>query len=431
MHAFRFPSRLLLILIAALLTACVGELQTADRVFEDLDHAAYERGGIARRILAGEDVAVAVTDPTSPIYGAGVSFPAEAVPSGIREFAVIVVPLANFALDTSTYTQAGPGVEIAVLTLPEQAPVQMQQAARVALPVATSVAAGDEAILAAGHRQAAWTLLTPRVLARNPRTIGGDTESFGAFVALLDRPTGNGAEPGGMAAIPAGCFQMGDAFNEGQPDERPVHEVCLSAYRMDPREVTNADYAACVAAGGCTAPGSTNSETRTGYYADTRYAGFPVVQVTKAQASAYCVWAGKRLPTEAEWERAARGGLEGKRYPHGDTLSCDQGNYARLYGCRGYGGQEDDLAAAGSYAANGYGLYDMFGNAAEWVADAYGETYYSTSPRQDPQGPSSTGVDVTRGGSVFESATEQRVAARTPILTAGASYADVGFRCAK
>jgi formylglycine-generating enzyme required for sulfatase activity len=176
---------------------------------------------------------------------------------------------------------------------------------------------------------------------------------------------------------------MGDAFKEGVANEAPVHRVCLTkAFEVDVHEVTNAEYRACVGAKRCSAPGTPGSRTRTSYYGNPQYVGFPVVHVSWNQAREYCSWAGKRLPSEAEWEYAARGGLAGKRYPRGDSLSCADANYGRAEGsaCRGQGGLPNDTHAVGSHAPNGYDLHDMAGNVWEWVNDGYSESYYGESP---------------------------------------------------
>jgi formylglycine-generating enzyme required for sulfatase activity len=197
-----------------------------------------------------------------------------------------------------------------------------------------------------------------------------------------------------MVEIPTGCFDMGDHFAEGGSDELPVHEVCLSAFWIDAHEVTNAEYAECVAGGGCTPPSNTSSYSRATYYGDPTYDDFPVIWVDWYQAVDYCTWADKRLPTEAEWEYAARGGLAGKRYPWGDTISGADANDW------GSGDPWDnDTSHVEYYAANGYGLYDMAGNVEEWVNDWYQSDYYTVSPLWDPPGPATGSKRVLRGGS--------------------------------
>ena len=191
-----------------------------------------------------------------------------------------------------------------------------------------------------------------------------------------------------MVYVPAGPFEMGS--NNGESDEKPVHTVSLDAFWMDQTEVTNAMYALCVQAGVCDPPGNTT------YYRDGAYGNHPVVSVNWQQASDYCAWAGSRLPTEAEWEKAARGGLEGKKYPWGDEApTCQAGarKGAQYSGCSGR------TVSVGTFQPNGYGLYDMAGNVWEWVADWYSANYYSNSPSSNPTGPESGSTKVLRGGS--------------------------------
>jgi formylglycine-generating enzyme required for sulfatase activity len=229
-----------------------------------------------------------------------------------------------------------------------------------------------------------------------------------------------------MALIPAGCFNMGDS-SDGcmySSSECPVHNVCItSGFHMDVHEVTNAEYAACVSGGGCTAPAYSDSYTRNPYYGNPAYDDFPVIYVTWNQATAYCSWAGKRLPAEAEWEYAARGGLSGKRYPWGDSISWTDANYYLS------GGPWDDTSPVEYYAANGYGLYDMAGNVSEWVNDWYLSTYYSTSPTNDPPGPPSGTYRVMRGGDWAAVADYLRVATRDDYTPTVRAYY-LGFRCA-
>jgi len=229
----------------------------------------------------------------------------------------------------------------------------------------------------------------------------------------------------GMALIPSGCFEMGDTFSEGYTWELPVHNVCITSdFYMDIHEVTNAEYAACVSAGGCTAPGDSSSHTRGSYYGNLYYDDFPVIYVIWHQAYDYCAWAGKRLPTEAEWEYAARGGLSGKRYPWGDTISGTDVNY-----WESGDPWDDDTSPVETYAANGYGLYDMAGNVWEWVNDWFQSDYYSESPTNDPPGPASGSYRVLRGGCWNDDAGYLRVALR---LDPAPTYQDyyLGFRCA-
>lgn len=229
------------------------------------------------------------------------------------------------------------------------------------------------------------------------------------------------------ASIPAGCFNMGDAFNEGGSEERPVHNVCVSAFEMSVYETTNAEYKACVDAGSCMAPGYSFSMTRTSYYGNSTYDNYPVIYVNWSQAKAYCEWIGGRLPTEAEWEYAARGGLSGKRYPWGeDAPVCTLGatNGAQYGLC-----SPNDTIEVGSFADNGYGLYDMAGNVWEWVNDWYDSGYYSVSPANDSTGPSSGTYRGLRGGS-WTSSPEDGPRAASRGYDDPTSYgADVGFRC--
>jgi len=225
-----------------------------------------------------------------------------------------------------------------------------------------------------------------------------------------------------MALIPSGCFDMGDAFSEGDSDELPLHNVCITSdFYMDVHEVTNAEYKACVDAGLCTAPEYSSSYSRGTYYGNPTYDNFPVIYVDWNQATAYCSWAGKRLPTEAEWEYAARGGLSGKRYSWGDTATaCVDANFDSCF---------VDTSEVESYSANGYGLYDVGGNVWEWVNDWYSSSYYSSSPTNDPPGPSSGTSRVYRGGGWAYSTDYLRVAYRFYNFPTYLSY-HTGFRCA-
>ena len=189
--------------------------------------------------------------------------------------------------------------------------------------------------------------------------------------------------PAGMVLIPAGQFQMGSADRD--PNEQPVHTVHVDAFFMDIYEVTNAQFKAFIDAN----PRWQKLPNRRGYFrtsgnyltdwSDNNYpsgkANHPVAHVTWYAAVEYAQWAGKRLPTEAEWEYAARGGLAGKKYPWGNTLTPADANYGDNVG---------DTTPVGQYAANGYGLYDMAGNVREWCLDTWESDFYARSPRQNP-----------------------------------------------
>ena len=236
-----------------------------------------------------------------------------------------------------------------------------------------------------------------------------------------------------MALISAGEFEMGDAFSEGESWELPVHTVYLDAFYMDKYEVTNAQYQKFMDATGHRAPRHWNDP-------DHNALDQPVVGVTWDDAAAYAEWAGKRLPTEAEWEKAARGGLIGKRYPWGDEAPDAGDIYRANYnpadneksgdydaGKRAADGYEYN-APVGSFAPNGYGLYDMAGNVWEWCADWYDSSYYATSPFNNPLGPDYGTNRVMRGGSWLNGLYSLRVATRTSDPPTHTSHS-LGFRC--
>jgi serine/threonine protein kinase len=223
-----------------------------------------------------------------------------------------------------------------------------------------------------------------------------------------------------MMYIPAGEFQMGSEY--GPKEEQPVHTVYLDAYWLDQTEVTNTMFAGCVDSKICRQPGGN-------FYWGVSYTDHPVVYVSWSNAKTYCNWAGGRLPTEAEWEKGARGGLVGKLYPWGDESPiCLTGaeNGAQIFedSCMGI------TASVKTFSPNGYGLYDMAGNVSEWVTDWYANRYDSTVSTRNPEGPLTGTAHVVRGGDAYGS--DVRVASRASREDGegGAPMANLGFRCA-
>ncbi|GMU26296.1 MAG: hypothetical protein AMXMBFR16_12010 [Candidatus Uhrbacteria bacterium] len=299
--------------------------------------------------------------------------------------------------------------------------------------------------------------------------------------------------PPGMAIIPAGTFQMGDTFNEGSTNERPVHSVYISAFYMDTYQVTNQQYAEAlnwarnqsnlitITSGvvyrynnGTSYPYCNTTTSST--YSRITWNGstfgvtagkenHPMVMVSWYGSAAYGNWrsgmqgrtpcyntstwacnfaaSGYRLPTEAEWEKAARGGAAGHRFPWSDTdtIQHARANYysSASYAydtspTRGYHpvfntGKYPYTSSVGYFAPNDYGLYDMAGNVWEWCNDRYSASYYSTSPSTNPTGPSSGSYPVLRGGYWANVADSCRAAYRAN-SSPGVCNDGVGFRCA-
>jgi formylglycine-generating enzyme required for sulfatase activity len=248
-----------------------------------------------------------------------------------------------------------------------------------------------------------------------------------------------------MVRIPGGTFMMGS--HDGDDDEKPEHKVTLGPYAMDKTEVTVAAYAACVKAGACTEPDgyqSTGSKQLCTYGASGKEQ-HPVNCVDWTQAEKFCRWKGGRLPTEAEWEHAARGS-DGRKYPWGNTEP--NGRLANGCGrdCVALAKRvlnQDWTAAAwaddgweatspvGTFPAGAspFGLLDMAGNVWEWTSDWYGA--YSSSNQVDPKGASSGATRVCRGGSWFNSSAAFLRAANRVRNDPSSRVADVGFRCAR
>ena len=226
-----------------------------------------------------------------------------------------------------------------------------------------------------------------------------------------------------MQLIPSGWFQMGNADKDiGDPDECPMHEVFIDSFYIDVFEVTNTRYQQFVIATGYAQPP---------LWHDPKFnkPDSPVVNVGWKDAVAYANWAQKRLPTEAEWEYAARGGLVGMKYPSGDKITHNDANIS------GIGGKDIwvKVSPVGSFPPNSYGLFDMAGNVWEWCFDEYNNEYYQVSPIINPRfgresAPDNENFRILRGGGWGGSVDDLRVSDRWYHLTSGST---IGFRCVK
>jgi len=238
--------------------------------------------------------------------------------------------------------------------------------------------------------------------------------------------------------IPPGIFHMGGMDVRRALNEIPDHDVKLDAYWIDQLEVTNAMFALCMSSGGCTPPQSFKSQRRADYFDNPEFKDYPVVYVTWGQAKAYCEWAGRRLPTEAQWERAARGD-DFRTFPWGeDKADGTLVNFNMIVG---------DTSRVGTYSAGAspFGVLDMAGNVAEWVNDFYTFDYSVSRNVVNPTGPetSSNFIRVVRGGSLGDAEINIRLSKRSsvqgpnPNAATGSSAAlgdfspRIGFRCAE
>jgi len=254
-----------------------------------------------------------------------------------------------------------------------------------------------------------------------------------------------------MVLIPSGSFYMGSSGTDYPLDEQPKHKVYLDAYYIDRYEISNANFVKFL---NSIKPDEGINKTRwqwvvirndletdqrtewfpteiiyiNGHYEVLKgFENYPVISVSWFAADAYCKWAGERLPTEAEWERAARGGLKGRDFPWGNQLPTLDSGIA--FNKRWV---DNSLPAptvpVNTYPYNKFGIYGMAGNAAEWILDWYSPVYYQSSPRKNPMGPSSGTRKVVRGGSWASPMMGIRVAVRYS-YPPSALPAMVGFRC--
>ncbi len=233
-------------------------------------------------------------------------------------------------------------------------------------------------------------------------------------------------DPSGMVAIPGGSFTMGRTFETSDDssgmrplilrDDRPAREVHVSAFWMDAKEVTHEDYAAFVTA---------TSRVPPYHWLDGRMpadlASHPIYNVDWDDATSYCSWIGKRLPTEAEWERAARGALEGEPYPWGsEKPTPEMARYSTQFG----------PGPVGSFLANDFGLHDMAGNITEWCQDWFSRTYYADGPDEDPRGPAEGAYRIVRGGAWSDGPNRITVFFRN-WLRPNQKTPNLGFRCVR
>jgi len=260
-----------------------------------------------------------------------------------------------------------------------------------------------------------------------------------------------------MRLIPAGEFEMGDQHDVGDDDEKPVHTVYLDAYYIDETEVTNEQYCIFLNDYGKNTDTAGHELLEIGssscliekvgdtYKPKSGHEKHPVIEVSWYGAAAYAQWAGARLPTEAQWEKAARGGLVGKKYPWGDTIDPTKANYDSD-NSRSWTTADmlKYLKPVGSFPANGYGLFDMVGNVYDWCADEYDSGYYSNSPKNNPTGPGTPILFVNNGftnvktstrcvlrGGGWDSLTNFLRCANRSRYNASSADDSLGFRCSQ
>jgi formylglycine-generating enzyme required for sulfatase activity len=226
-----------------------------------------------------------------------------------------------------------------------------------------------------------------------------------------------------QVCVPSGYFYMGSSTSdpEAQSGEQPQHMLYIGSFWIDQTEVTNAQYKKCVDAGRCSAPGSTATSTRSSYYGNSQYNDYPVIAVNWDQARAYCEWAGRRLPTEAEWEKAARSS-SARMYPWGSTApDSSRANFNRDVG---------DTMKVGSYPLgySSYGGLDMAGNVWEWTSSMFKAYPYNLSDGREDL--ASRDKRVVRGGG-WESAANMLRSAFHGVSEVTTRAGNYGFRCAR
>ena len=394
----------------------------------DAQSDVYSLGVVLFEMLAGQAPFVADTTPAVMYKHVNEPPPLEELPSDLPQGVVAVVEKALAKKREARYQSAGEmaraleeatEARVKVTPIPPEPEVPVPPpVVKKPIPLVKPAAVAEERVKPPTVRPA------PKAVPKKALGVGALLAGGLVLLAIvgiiifaiywpLPTPTPEPSSPG-MVYVPAGEFIMGS--DEGDSDEQPVHTLYLDAFYIDKYEVTNTQYWECVEAGACDAP------LKTTYYDNADYAQHPVVYVSWDDADTYCRWVDKRLPTEAEWEKACRG-TTGWTYPWGEGIDCDHAQYSEC------GGRTVPVGSKPKGASR-YGAWDMAGNVWEWVADWYDSDYYSQSPARNPPGPDSDKGRVLRGGSWYYRRKDARCSSRdwvNPWYRGG----NVGFRCAR
>ena len=257
-------------------------------------------------------------------------------------------------------------------------------------------------VVAVTHTPSSMTFTPTNLITLAPTKTIVPTPTLGIGSTMVSEKDG-----ATLVFVPAGDFLMGSADDDllAAPDEKPQHKVTLDAFWIDKTEVTNAMYAKCVADGVCKKPFKLSSSTHPNYFGNSEFDNSPVIYVDWNMAKTYCEWAGRELPTAAQWEKAARG-PNGNIYPWGNVFDGLRGNFcdvncAKPWANKTFNDGYSDVSPVGKFplGQSFYGALDMAGNVGEWVNDWYSETYYQNSPSVNPLGPSTGTYRGLRGGS--------------------------------
>jgi eukaryotic-like serine/threonine-protein kinase len=347
-------------------------------------------------------------------------------PKNRRKFPILAIIIAGFMLAILGSALLIPGIRNALFAKP--APTQ-STAINPTKPTGENVAAVEVPGSATPTKESnnTPTPISSQTIT-SPNSSDTDTPETPIISDEDDCQSGNMAvseiDDMKLLCVPAGEFLMGAAPDDQRAAiyEQPQHTVYLDAFWIDETEITNAQYARCVDAGACEQPLNLGSEIRSNYFGNPEFDTYPAIAIHWDSAKTYCEWAGRQLPNEAQWEKAARGD-SGNTYPWGN---------AEISGALvNFGSGIGDTTAVGTYpkGASPYGALDMAGNAAEWTADWFDLEYYRVSPDSNPIGPLEGSAKVLRGGSWIDAVTNLRAAKRfwDDPRSVRVRY---GFRCA-